>query len=181
MDADGDGKVFAAESAAYFARQIDLTDSRVIMSTFVEGRNLFDILDVNRDGRLNRREFGAAADRLGHWDVDSDSQLSVDEIPAVVRVEFGRATADIIAAPQGAAPTMQTGAAPSTTTSGPVWFQKMDRNQDGDVSEREFLGPPSAFETLDRNGDRLIDGTEAKALQEKTKGMKPPINADERR
>ena len=90
----------------------------------------------------------------------------------------GRATADLIAVPQQATPAMQAGAAPSTTTSGPVWFQKMDRNQDGDVSEREFLGPASAFDQLDTNGDEFIDAAEAEG--EKEKGQKHET-ADERR
>src|SRR5262249_62218353 len=30
-------------------------------------------------------------------------------------------------------------------TRGPLWFRKMDRNGDGDVSEREFLGTPEEF------------------------------------
>ena len=44
---------------------------------------------------------------------------------------------------------------------GPVWFQKMDRNHDGDVSRREFLGPRDVFDRLDRDTDGLIDADEA--------------------
>ena len=40
---------------------------------------------------------------------------------------------------------------------GPVWFQKMDRNGDGDVSRREFLGTPRQFDQLDADGNDLID------------------------
>jgi hypothetical protein len=39
----------------------------------------------------------------------------------------------------------------------------MDRNQDGDVSWREFLGPADTFVRLDSNGDTLIDADEAAA------------------
>jgi hypothetical protein len=41
----------------------------------------------------------------------------------------------------------------------------MDRNRDGDVSPREFFGPASAFERLDRDRDGLIDATEAAAAK----------------
>jgi Ca2+-binding EF-hand superfamily protein len=37
----------------------------------------------------------------------------------------------------------------------------MDRNRDGDISRREFLGPRAAFERLDSDRDGLIDSVEA--------------------
>jgi hypothetical protein len=37
----------------------------------------------------------------------------------------------------------------------------MDRNNDGDVSLREFLGPLQRFRELDTNGDGLISPAEA--------------------
>jgi Ca2+-binding EF-hand superfamily protein len=39
----------------------------------------------------------------------------------------------------------------------------MDRNQDGDVSRREFLGTAESFQKLDQDGDGLIDTKEAAA------------------
>ncbi len=44
----------------------------------------------------------------------------------------------------------------------PDWFHKMDRNHDGDVSRREFLGPRDQFDRLDRDKDGLIDADEAR-------------------
>ena len=44
---------------------------------------------------------------------------------------------------------------------GPVWFQRMDRNLDGDLTCKEFLGPRHVFEQLDADHDGLIDPKEA--------------------
>ncbi len=38
----------------------------------------------------------------------------------------------------------------------------MDRNRDGDLSPREFIGPRAMFRRLDADGDGLIDASEAK-------------------
>jgi hypothetical protein len=37
----------------------------------------------------------------------------------------------------------------------------MDRNRDGDVSSREFLGPPELFGRLDADADGLLSPQEA--------------------
>jgi hypothetical protein len=37
----------------------------------------------------------------------------------------------------------------------------MDRNGDGVVSRREFLGPPEVFRELDTDGDGVISAAEA--------------------
>jgi hypothetical protein len=44
---------------------------------------------------------------------------------------------------------------------GPIWFQRMDRNMDGDLTWKEFLGPRHVFEELDTDHDGLIDPKEA--------------------
>jgi Ca2+-binding EF-hand superfamily protein len=49
--------------------------------------------------------------------------------------------------------------------SGPEWFRRMDRNQDGDVSPREFLGTPASFQEIDTDQDQLISASEAGAVQ----------------
>ncbi len=44
---------------------------------------------------------------------------------------------------------------------GPVWFRKMDRNADGDVSRAEFLGTKAEFDAIDTDHDGLISLEEA--------------------
>src|SRR5262249_21719780 len=46
-------------------------------------------------------------------------------------------------------------------TAGPVWFRKMDRNRDGDVSRKEVLGSDELFRLIDADGDGLISAEEA--------------------
>jgi hypothetical protein len=50
--------------------------------------------------------------------------------------------------------------------SGPEWFRRMDRNQDGDVSAREFPGTSTQFKTLDTDQDGLMSASEAEALRQ---------------
>jgi hypothetical protein len=49
--------------------------------------------------------------------------------------------------------------------SGPIWFQRMDRNGDGDLSWDEFLGPREVFHQIDSDHDGLIDQREAESLE----------------
>ena len=67
-------------------------------------------------------------------------------------------------------PQLLTAAMPVTTAAAPpadvpAWFRRMDRNGDGDVSLREFLGPLELFRAIDRDGDGLISADEARAAE----------------
>ena len=60
MDRDDDGKVFEKEMNEFIGRQIDAAESRTLVSISDQGRSLFQVLDLNRDGRLSIRELRAA-------------------------------------------------------------------------------------------------------------------------
>lgn len=163
FDVDGDGMLFEEELLAVIEGQIASALSRTRLTAANRGQDLFEILDVNRDGRVSQREFGAAAGRFRLWDVNDDSELSEDEIPELHQLVFGRGMPMFAGfANVGFLNGAMVPAATGPNLSGaPAWFMKMDRNGDGDVARREFLGTPEQFAELDVDENGLIDVIES--------------------
>jgi Ca2+-binding EF-hand superfamily protein len=139
-------------------RQIQAMSSRMQMLVSEEGRGLFDLLDRNRDGRLSRREVSSASSVLGVWQKGGEDGVRREDIPRSYQVVVGPALfepATLDAEPPGLPM--------SGWRSAPRWFRKMDRNQDGDISPREFIGSVEQFKKLDADGDGLISIAEAEA------------------
>lgn len=161
-DRDGDGKLYEAELVALLERQGDAIRSRAILSISDQGHALFRLLDRDNDRRLSRREIRDAAARLREFDRDGDGKVALAEIPRDYQLSvgsgqsFGRGINFEF---------YQNGVNPPNklATTAPAWFRRMDRNRDGDVSLREFLGPIGAFRELDTDGDELISIAEAEA------------------
>jgi hypothetical protein len=139
----------------------ELARGRAVLEVNDRGLLLFGNLDVDSDGRLSLRELQAARARLASFDRNGDGQVTAAEIPH--RFDWSLSPAQIPhgyalrAARRDQVPPPQRHAAPA-----PAWFRNMDRNHDGDLSPREFLGPRAAFQRLDANHDGLIDAGEAK-------------------
>ncbi|MEX0977476.1 MAG: hypothetical protein WDZ48_01405, partial [Pirellulales bacterium] len=89
-----------------------------------------------------------------------------DEVPARLEFELVRGVDERLGADSRA---VRRVVRPTTRaeTTGPLWFRKMDRNNDGDLGPNEFVGPRSAFDKLDADGDGLIDRAEAEAADKK--------------
>ncbi len=173
MDRDSDGKVFQEEMLAFINQISAAARSRTVLEIGNAGRNLFEILDLNRDRRLGRRELTEAVARMELWDADSDKHVTEAELPTHFRLTLGRTQPGVFAAAQPPPSRRPAVAQPSPVAAGyaprvtsgsavqPLWFQKMYRNQDGDVSRREFIGSRKQFEQLDANDDNLVDANEA--------------------
>ncbi len=166
-DADNDGKVYADEIKVFYRRSQELQWNRVSVAAANQGNALFAALDSNSDNRLGLREMRIAAERLKTSDKNDDGQITMDEVPGTVRLAIARgAYAYQSVAGQTRVFYQNQGAnSVSSTARGPKWFVHMDRNGDGDLTFREFLGTREQFNQLDKNDDGFIELSEAEAAE----------------
>ena len=97
----------------------------------------------------------------------ADAELGTEFVLAISlgRPEFRRTSgqSDTMSMQMGAGDAILPGA---ESMRGQEWFRRMDRNQDGDVSPREFLGTAQQFVQIDSDGDKLISADEALILND---------------
>ncbi len=159
MDRDGDGKLFEKEMDEFVAQESDTSEGRTMLSVVDQGRSLFNVVDANRDRRLSEREIAGILDKVQSRDRDGDGRIAAAEIPHQYLLGFGRGRSSLLSRfgfSTGLGDGMKLPGAPP-----PSWFSKMDRNLDGDVSRREFLGARPDFERLDTDRNGLLDDEEA--------------------
>lgn len=162
-DADGDGKLYAAEVEQAFDRQVAPMKSQISAAANREQDPLFTALDATGDGRVSLREMRAAASRLQTFDANGDGRLAAGEVPDRLTVNLSRGGVVYAQPFRSAAGGYVAGQAGAASPPGPEWFQRMDRNGDGDVTLREFLGTSDQFDRLDADHDGLVDPQEAAA------------------
>jgi hypothetical protein len=160
-DRDEDGKLTEKELTSYLDLFDQAATACTVFSIGSRGRGLFEFIDSNRDGRLGVRELRTAWDRLSPWDRNGDGLISREEIPLQFYCTLSRLPS--LKDPANQVPVITVHGLPpgSAPIKGPLWFRKMDRNGDGDVSPREFLGTREDFKRIDTDGDGLIDPQEA--------------------
>jgi Ca2+-binding EF-hand superfamily protein len=164
VDRDGDGKITMKEVEEFVDRQSNAARSQIVLSVADQGRAIFALVDLNRDRHLGVREIRGAVARVSSWDRNGDGLIRSDEIPHHYELSIGRGQITGVGMSSSHSPVLSTPAA-SRAPEGPNWFRRMDRNRDGDISRREFLGPRAAFERLDADGDGLISAAEAAMLK----------------
>jgi Ca2+-binding EF-hand superfamily protein len=167
VDADSDGMLTREELKSYLQTNVGLTEATLVLTVSDDAKTLFDILDGNLDNRLTPREFQEGYARMRRFDQDKDGRLGMGEL----RSQYGFMVSperpdSLLLTSSEQMMQANTGMARITPmTSGPTWFRKMDRNQDGDLTWREFLGDRDAFDGLDADGNALIDLNEAVAAE----------------
>jgi Ca2+-binding EF-hand superfamily protein len=147
--------VQSSEALEVLRRRDRFQRGRVRIDLQDEAWPLWTWLDRDRDGRLSEREMRDGPTRLGEV-APADGAFVLGDFPVTVRLSFARggdgdasASASDLADDQASARRM------------PRWFEQMDQNRDGEVSQREFLGSASDFQRLDRNADGVLQAEEA--------------------
>jgi Ca2+-binding EF-hand superfamily protein len=177
-DRDGDGKLTEKELTAYLDRMGEFQKlargACVTLVALDQSRGLFDLLDENRDGRLSVYEMRQAVKLLDR--VKGKGFLTREDMPHSYRLMLRNGPVDtgndfasaLVELYRGGDASEQ----PPEPTAGPLWFRKMDRNRDGFVSRREFLGTDEEFRQIDTDGDGLISVEEAERFDARVRGKK---------
>lgn len=168
-DRNGDDKVSRKEFVAFMDLQSRLQSVLSFLYVADGGTSLFSMLDTNSDGLLSQREMQSAAKVLAPW--MKNGRLSKADLPRhyhfrVRQVSPLLAQGGFQGDPRNRFPVIVRPAL------GPVWFQKMDRNGDGDVSRQEWLGSRAQFDKIDTDKDGLISLDEAIKADAKARNAK---------
>ena len=173
VDANGDGMLYRDEMTPFLEFDAIATQARIEMMVGDEGKTLFELLDGNVDRRLTMREIREGFTGLEAVDRNHDERVAQSELESRFKLtfSFGRN--------QTFAPNAMTANMPLTPRlrsqeKGPAWYRRMDRNLDGDITWREFLGSREQFQQLDTNSDEMIDVTEASATTPPSAGKQNP-------
>lgn len=166
-DADGNGRLTRAEFDAYFDLQDAFRNVALSITPAVQTPTLFQLLDENRDGRLAVRELRTAWARLITLEPGTAEVVTKAAIQPSISLRLSRTVdrgyVNQVQDIRYQNPDQQVPVPPK----GPLWFRKMDRNADGDVSRIEFLGTRAEFDAIDTDRDALISLEEAEAWDKK--------------
>ncbi len=159
MDTDGDDKVFADEMKDFIRARAEPKAATCVMNLYDTGNGFFMALDANADGRVSEREKRNAAASLAKLDRDGQPGIKQTEPVRHFHIEFVRGSYQLFGPSEQLV--AETPAFQQRTPCGPIWFQRMDKNNDGDLVWNEFFGHIELFHELDADHDELLDPQEA--------------------
>jgi Ca2+-binding EF-hand superfamily protein len=165
-DANSDGKVFLDEIKKTYEKTVLAQQSQITAMTSSQGPSLFAALDTSGDKRLSLREMRSAGARLLSLDKNKDGKIGSAEMPGEAVVTFSRGGAYRYNPRSLRGGVLNNGI--SSARRGPKWFVHMDKNGDGDITLREFLGTKKKFQELDKNKDGFIEFKEALQVAKKS-------------
>ncbi len=163
MDADGDRKLFSEELEKFVRERAEVKAMSCRVNIYDTGSGFFQTMDHNNDGRISIREMRSTAESLHALSSDSLPGVSQYEPARRFHIEFSRGSFLLFGPSERVS--KQTLSFNTQVAVGPPWFIGSDRNNDGDLTWREFLGHREDFHFLDVDQDGLIDASEAKRAE----------------
>ncbi|MFO1001998.1 MAG: hypothetical protein U0936_16815 [Planctomycetaceae bacterium] len=171
VDQNSDKMVTRDELFSFVERDLMAAASRIEVTVKQDGKTLFGLLDGNQDRRLSAREVRRGTSVLKKYDLNGDGSFAETELGTEYVLTLGLGRSELRRnSGMMSMQTMTMGGGDAILPglqglSGPEWFRRMDRNQDGDVSPREFLGTSAQFAALDADQDHLLSAAEAEAVE----------------
>ena len=171
VDQNADKMVTRDELFSFVERDLMAAASRIEVTVKQDGKTLFSLLDGNQDRRLSAREVKSGTSVLQKYDLNGDGSFAETELGTEYVLTLGLGRSELRRnSGMMSMQTMTMGGGDAILPglqglNGPEWFRRMDRNQDGDVSPREFLGTSTQFATLDSDQDGLMSAIEAEAAE----------------
>lgn len=163
IDADGDGKLFGEELREYVVARTEPVALSCQVNLYDVGHGFFQVLDANGDGRVSIRELRGMEQALVSL-ARGGPAVRPEDSGRHYRLELVRGSFQLFGRSERMV--SQSNGFLRPPSLGPIWFQRMDRNGDGDLTWREFLGPREVFHQLDADHDGLIDPVEAMKAKE---------------
>jgi Ca2+-binding EF-hand superfamily protein len=151
-DRNGDDILTMTELRDYLDLLSAGLKAQYVVRLYDRDQSWFSWLDADGDQRLTPLELARLRDlplqSNGH--IGRYLELEVGTVPATV---WGGVRIPPLTRRKARSP-------PVSNVGLPAWFTAQDRNGDGVVSRREFLGPLAKFRELDKNDNELIESAE---------------------
>jgi Ca2+-binding EF-hand superfamily protein len=164
-DKNADGKLTKKELEDWLNLVAEGGTCHVSLQVNDQGRGLFNVFDANGDGQLSIREMRTVWERVKPVCKDAAKGLDQKDLPRKIQIVAGQGNVFFNAVPVAVFGGGMAPRARAAVGNVPVWFRKMDRNGDGDISPKEWLGTEEDFRQIDTDGDGLISAEEARKYE----------------